>query len=382
LRGKIDILGLDLCTMSMVEVADTVRDAVNYIVGSEGYVDNAGWPYHRLLELMRSPQSPAKLAKNVVEKYFAYYCDYLVARVSADQAAVKIESEWQENLITPLAELASLLGKALDPDSKGDVPDTKRRMVSDALVLAHWKAQSFNHEQHTDLYDFCFCLKNSLVPDLDTKEAPPLKRVFNDQSRYKNVEDIYRACDKVMSGVKAVVLTALYSGAEYQHAHGLSVYFPWSEVDLSYLDTDFARRTGWGNFLKHYVKATCRDLRVDKDLQEKGERPVSMAVECQDGVVGTGGYPAYRSGAERPRSGGAERPRSGGVDRPRSGGWERPRTGELSTADLLRLSSMKNWPVQYFQNKKKLKEIISRLTGSMSEQQKALIAQISQLQEP
>jgi hypothetical protein len=52
-RKKIQILGMDSCQMSTIEVAYEVQESVEYLVASEGGVLNTGWPYHRVLR--RSP---------------------------------------------------------------------------------------------------------------------------------------------------------------------------------------------------------------------------------------------------------------------------------------------------------------------------------------
>ena len=46
----IDVLGLDTCLMSMAEICSEVAGEVRYLVGSEGFDPNTGWPYFRLLE--------------------------------------------------------------------------------------------------------------------------------------------------------------------------------------------------------------------------------------------------------------------------------------------------------------------------------------------
>src|SRR5262249_30213292 len=50
----IQVLGMDSCLMSMAEVAYEVQDHVSFLVASEGFVPNAGWPYKLLLENLRT----------------------------------------------------------------------------------------------------------------------------------------------------------------------------------------------------------------------------------------------------------------------------------------------------------------------------------------
>ena len=100
-------------------------------------------------------------------------------------------------------------------------------LVRDLLVLAHWRAQSFKDEQYTDLWDFCTELKTAC-------------------ERFGRFPQIVTDCDRVAKSVEALVsaggeTNALRQGSRgvaFQHAHGLSVYFPWADPG--------------GNTLEHY----------------------------------------------------------------------------------------------------------------------------------
>jgi hypothetical protein len=93
-RQKIDILGLDSCLMGMAEVAYEVRDYVQYLVGAEGFEPNTGWPYDRILSLVRKESAipPAALAQSIVREYIGYYgSDFTLADVSTDQSAFNLD---------------------------------------------------------------------------------------------------------------------------------------------------------------------------------------------------------------------------------------------------------------------------------------------------
>ena len=49
LKIKIDILGMDVCLMSMIEVCYELNGLVEYLVSSESYSPTAGWPYRQIL---------------------------------------------------------------------------------------------------------------------------------------------------------------------------------------------------------------------------------------------------------------------------------------------------------------------------------------------
>ena len=94
---KIAVLGMDTCLMSNAEVCFEIRDHAKYLVASEGWVPNAGWPYHRVMEAIVDPtngpvRAPDAVAKRVAESYSAFYRDYEVAGISTDIAVCDLDA--------------------------------------------------------------------------------------------------------------------------------------------------------------------------------------------------------------------------------------------------------------------------------------------------
>jgi hypothetical protein len=82
--------------MGMAEVAFEVRECVQYLIGAEGFEPNSGWPYDRILGVLRDrpTMEPQTLAKEVVREYNDYYLsDYTLADVSTDLAALDSEPD-------------------------------------------------------------------------------------------------------------------------------------------------------------------------------------------------------------------------------------------------------------------------------------------------
>ncbi len=262
-NGKIDILGLDSCLMSMVETCYELQSQVGILIGAEGFEQNAGWPYHEILkELQDHPSlSPAELAKLVVRKYIRNYAPYYASGISVDLSACDLQAEKLSQLTVSLKNLVALLREQLP------VPQ-----FASAIVLAHWQAQSYKFEQYTDLWDFCSLLKSSLELGIFNI---PAERI---EAR-KNIED---ACRDVMDAIDNIVLATDYHGAAFQHSHGLSVYFPWSKSELAktigtYNELTFATETGWDDFLVDYVTFTQREVRDDENQAEEKISPMGMA---------------------------------------------------------------------------------------------------------
>jgi hypothetical protein len=257
-KRNIDLLGLDCCFMSMVEVFYQIRKYVDFVVAAESMVPDFGWPYHRILRAAEMKYRsegdshgislPAieagELAKIIVKQYIDFYSDFdRTAGRSVDLAAIRIRDEKTE-LIDNLAESIKNLAKELMNLLPDDDEATAKKNV-EQIHLAHLEAQTYKFDQFVDLRDLCRCL----------------------QRRFKGTEneEVANACDKVLSGLDDCVLVSGCSGFAYQHSYGLSIYFPWAvtkiEDDCEYKKLRFNIDTNWADFLNRYLDATRREKR-------------------------------------------------------------------------------------------------------------------------
>jgi pentapeptide MXKDX repeat protein len=258
LGRPIDIIGMDNCLMSMAEICYELRGSAEIVVGCESFSPASGWPYREVLERLAnefvSPNVPEGLsvpeaaAAAIVDEYVNYYSNYWLAGLSVTQSALHVGKV--EQLHTVIEDLAQVLEQGLLEEwnhKRACGGSAAVRQFHDALLLAHWEAQSFNGEQFVDLYDFCDCLQVRLG------EGP--------------IADQCKAVKEFIE--KEFVLTSCYSGAAYQYSYGVSLYFPWSTVAPSYWNLDFVRNSngaGWGSFLRTYTMLTRRTPRgMDND---------------------------------------------------------------------------------------------------------------------
>ncbi|MCU0859970.1 MAG: clostripain-related cysteine peptidase [Thermoplasmata archaeon] len=75
-RGRpIDILAMDACSMSTLEVAYELRDAVSYFTASQVVVPFDGLPYEMIVDSLMADEtvSPEALATSMVDMYMEYY---------------------------------------------------------------------------------------------------------------------------------------------------------------------------------------------------------------------------------------------------------------------------------------------------------------------
>jgi hypothetical protein len=268
---KFDLLGMDCCFMSMVEVCYQIRQYVDFVVGAESMVPDFGWPYHKILaaaEKLRQengelPVTPEELAKIIVKEYIEFYSDYdRTAGRSVDLAAIRLVEQASEsdesgsgpddpvNLMDSLAASIKGLADAL-------TTALSNKLFLEQIHLAHWEAQTYKFDQFADLRDVCLRIKDRFA------------NLPSESGEQQEINDVIDACDAVIEELAKCVVLSGCSGFAYQYSYGLSIYFPWAKVSDAYQNLDFAKPvvTGWYAFLKEYVEKTRRDER-DKGVAD------------------------------------------------------------------------------------------------------------------
>jgi hypothetical protein len=222
LNRKIDILGMDACLMSMAEIGYQMHNSVRYMVGSEETEPLDGWPYDTILgQLSAQPDTtPRDLSKIIVKKYIESYkgtgeavtlsaCDLMASTRFA--AAVK---QFAEALTAGLA-------------------NTQTQV---SIVNARNRVQEYHVNDNVDLINYCRLLKSSAIP-----------------------ASISNASDGVIAAVKeasGLVFSSGYTGKSMMQSNGLAIYFPSRILSPLYARLDFSKETGWGKFVKEYIKST------------------------------------------------------------------------------------------------------------------------------
>ena len=218
---KLDLLGMDACLMSMVEVALQVHSSVRYAVGSEQTEPLDGWPYDTILsELAKKPSiAPKDLSAVIVDKYLASY----PANEGVTQAACDLEESVA--VTAAIKGLAAALSGGLGNNA-----------VKQAIMQARAQVQSYEIPENIDLADFCTLLMKNAGVDARIKAA----------------------CQKVIAAVvgkSGMIVKSGSKGATVKNSHGLAIYFPTVNVSPLYAKLDFTKQTGWGAFLEKYLAA-------------------------------------------------------------------------------------------------------------------------------
>ena len=256
--GTLQLLALNSCSMSSIEVAYQLKGAASYMIATQGLSFVNCWPQRQLLKKILNTveraktraraaaqkkgidedqaaadaRVPSRHIPRMIEKlyYHALFnsTDFLTAGYSADLVLCNLGTEQLDRLQGSLQPLIEKLQQRFTADD---------HLIKDLVLLAHWDAQSFFEENYTDLFDFCLCLRRRCI-----ERAEALKQIVPDgNDAVATLEDISKQCGEVIKTLSpnptgddkvrldALVVHADSFGWKYQYAHGLSIYFPWSQ---------------------------------------------------------------------------------------------------------------------------------------------------------
>jgi hypothetical protein len=178
--GEFHLVGLHSCSMSAVEVAYQLRDSARYMMATEGSAFPNSWPYRQLLKkifLIIDGQKPPTrrgeeqkpqeteveyMLRRIQDLSFYNSQDFWLAGYSADLAMCSLDSSKVNRIESPIRQLVRALRAGLRDEDK---------RVTEMIVLAHWKSQSYWGENFTDLYDFCHCLGQQCVAKTESQVA-------------------------------------------------------------------------------------------------------------------------------------------------------------------------------------------------------------------
>jgi hypothetical protein len=225
LDRPLDLLGMDACLMSCLEVAYQSEKDVRAVVSSEELEPGDGWPYDKILADLRSNPSMdgAALGRVVVKRYIESYKAH--------------EELWPVTMcaihsagIEPFADVLDTFTMALRRAISDDDVDATR------LLRAHTRSARFEG----DLIDLRTLCEQVRSQPFETAVKTAAKKVL----------------DALKPGGDFVVANAnLGDGVE--HCGGVTAYLPapTDEISPYYKDLRFAKRHGWDEFLRSYRRA-------------------------------------------------------------------------------------------------------------------------------
>lgn len=237
LGRKIDVIGMDACFMSMLEVAYQIKNYANILVSAQNSEPGRGWHYAGIVEaLSANPAiSPEELSSKIVYELENLYGGLVNFYT---QSAINLNA--LDPIVANLDSIITTLGlcKKLNPEKTGR-----------SCRLAHALSTKFDFQAYVDLHSFYRQLIGTFSAQ---RKLTPKKAIRSTYESHVKLlcEDLFLGMTLIERAVFANVV-----GSKVKQARGLSIYFPTSIPHQSYTKTDFAQQSKWLSFLKMDIRS-------------------------------------------------------------------------------------------------------------------------------
>jgi hypothetical protein len=206
--GKLDIIGVDACSLSLLELASELRGCGDFMVASQGDVPDGSFPYEQLLLTLKRDLNRKGHDRGDVEAICA--------------AIPKLYGNaYQDYVVGPETGISEITLTSLKLNNTGRIEDSLKLLANALLasrfdpsvrkkVLASRKAaRDFALGLFVDLRDFCLTL-----------------------SKAAGEGELKAACDAVIAAIDGkekqdCILANETRGTKSKQCCGLSVYFPY-----------------------------------------------------------------------------------------------------------------------------------------------------------
>jgi len=222
LGRKVDVVGMDACLMTMIEVAYQIRDHAQVLVGSEELEPGPGWPHSAILgDLTKNPtMTAAEFGATIVQRYVK---SYRHGAEDATQSAIDLDK------LGDLVEAVDLLGQRL-------LAGIKSGALRMAIAYARRRTLSFFDDLYLDLHHLAGNLAQAAGSGRVTDACRDIQRLIDGHE------------------ARSPIIAEAHVGQRMAPARGLSIYFPAYRVpSVHYQELDFARRTCWAEVLDAYL---------------------------------------------------------------------------------------------------------------------------------
>lgn len=227
IKKKIRILGLDLCLGAAIEHAYQIAPYVDYLIGCQNCELPDGFDYCGIANRFSNfPNECTEIIKGIVEDYGHYYSQHAkkgIYTLSAVDCNVSLK-------IVPLIDrLSLLLCQAIQ------ARPILRQIIKDMVIV--------------QCPHFCFV---PMYTDMQTVVGAFQHDVTNN-AEWQKVNgslrsDMLQILTQLQAHLQNMVI-ANTTGKNMTSAKGISIYWPLSHIDTSYLATPFARNNNWISFL-------------------------------------------------------------------------------------------------------------------------------------
>jgi hypothetical protein len=208
--NPLDVIALDACSMSMVELATELRGCVRFMVASQEEVPDQSFPYEQLLANLKNHDRDdvEGICRTIPQLYKRAFQDYVVTPGTGMKEITlsSLSLERIDTITNPLQRLAQTLQTSISNQD-----------LVDAIILARRHSRDFVLGLFVDLSDFCDKLAAGLM------DKPMVDKNINDALAY--------ACKKVRDAIdEGPCVIGNQTGVNAADCHGVSIYFPFSNA--------------------------------------------------------------------------------------------------------------------------------------------------------
>lgn len=236
IKQKIDIIGMDACLMSMLEVGYQVKPYANYLVASQNSEPGKGWNYAAILKSFNKRSTimaPEVLAKKIVTTYEKFYHKRISFYTQSVIDLTKLDD---------LTDNVNSVVKAIE-----HCGNLRKKNTKLFVTLARGMALRFDTPSYIDLHSFYEALLKLTRGKRSTKIARPKMKSHYDQG-VDALRKLLKRGKKIIEGA----VPANVVGTRMKRARGISIYYPRYGVHSSYAKTRFAQENLWMRHLKEY----------------------------------------------------------------------------------------------------------------------------------
>lgn len=223
LRGGIDVLGFDACSMQLLEVAYEVKDAARILVGSEELVPLDGWPYNDILRVLalNPGLSPEELADLIVETYVDSYQGGSQGTSEVTLSAVDL----------------------------GQMEELEEGVGDFSEHLLDWASGSLVQQARQDVQSFYMGISPPFLAQ-DYIDLTHFAQLIRDGSS----GELWESASSLAAVLGSSIISNGHTGESVEDAWGLSIWFPeyylaFVNNHLDYKDLGLAAATSWETFL-------------------------------------------------------------------------------------------------------------------------------------
>jgi hypothetical protein len=222
LGRKVDVVGVDACLMTMLEVAYQLRDHAQVLVGSEEVEPGPGWPHAAILgDLTTRPSMTGpELGAAIVERYIE---SYRKEPESATQSAIDLGR---------VGELAA----AVDALAGCLLASLKSAAFVASILAGRRRTLQFFDGLYVDLHHLAGSLATATGKGRIADACHAVQRMIDGE------------------GAASPIIAQGHVGQDLAAARGLSIYFPLAlDRSVFYRELDFASATRWVDFLEAFL---------------------------------------------------------------------------------------------------------------------------------